>query len=124
MFFGLGLVVHALSLATFTGLGPALPPQALQSLALPYLLILSSATALLGILLLDIENRHNTEKALLLSEERYRAAYDSIPIAMVETDETGLILAFNRAAEEMYGCRAEDVVGTRDRKSTRLNSSH
>jgi PAS domain S-box-containing protein len=112
MFFGLGLVVHALSLATFTRLEPVLPPQALESLALPYLLILSSATALLGVLLLDTENRHNTEKALLLSEERYRAAYDSVPIAMVETDEKGTILAFNRVAEEMYGCRAEDVVGT------------
>ena len=41
----------------------------------------------------------------------FQSILDSVPDAMVVTDESGTILAFSRAAEQLFGYRAEDVIG-------------
>ena len=41
----------------------------------------------------------------------FQSILDSVPDAMIVTDESGTILAFSRAAEQLFGYRAEDVIG-------------
>ncbi|HBT36954.1 MAG TPA: PAS domain-containing sensor histidine kinase, partial [Hyphomonas sp.] len=36
----------------------------------------------------------------------------SVPDAMIVIDDTGIIMAFSRAAENLFGYKSEDVVGT------------
>ena len=47
-------------------------------LVLPFVLILTPATAILGFLLLDTERRIETERSLAISEERIRAIADKV----------------------------------------------
>lgn len=61
------------------------------------------AVRLLGINF-DISDRKNTEKALLQSEERFRAAFQQDnSVKMIINPEDGRILEANRAAERFYG---------------------
>lgn len=41
----------------------------------------------------------------------FQSILDSVPDAMVVTDESGTILAFSRAAEQLFGYRGEEVIG-------------
>lgn len=41
----------------------------------------------------------------------FQSILDSVPDAMVVTDESGTILAFSRAAEKLFGYRGEEVIG-------------
>lgn len=42
---------------------------------------------------------------------RFKAHLASTPLAVLDLDENGLILAFNRAAEELFGYQAGEVLG-------------
>lgn len=51
----------------------------------------------------------------MAEESRFQAAvFDSSHIALLTTDASGLITAFNRGAENLLGYRAVDVIGTVD----------
>ena len=50
-------------------------------------------------------------KEILRGEERYRAVVDTAVDAIVLADQRGKILSFNRAAEEIFGYSAAEVVG-------------
>lgn len=41
----------------------------------------------------------------------FQSILDSVPDAMVVTDESGTILAFSRVAEQLFGYRGEEVIG-------------
>ena len=41
----------------------------------------------------------------------FQSILDSVPDAMIVTDESGTILAFSRAAEQLFGYRGEEVIG-------------
>ncbi|MFX9665305.1 hypothetical protein ABTO78_21840, partial [Acinetobacter baumannii] len=69
-FLGLGVVVHVVALLFFLGLPGDTAKRVFETLALPYLLTLAPATALLGMLLLDLDERQRTGKALRDSEAR------------------------------------------------------
>ena len=59
----------------------------------------------------NITSRKNAELALEASEALQRNILDSSPYCIVAVDADGLVTVFNRAAEQMLGYRAEDVVG-------------
>ena len=83
-----GLLVHLVSLALFQGLGPA-AAYLNRTLALPYLLVFSSATALLGWLLQDIDARLSTEQALADSAARLQAIVAAAPDLLMLLDSEG-----------------------------------
>ena len=60
----------------------------------------------------EIRNRHNAEKILLESEEKYRAIFEnnSAATAIIETDTT--VSMVNEAYCQMSGFTAEEVIGT------------
>ncbi len=55
--------------------------------------------------------RHNMEKRLRESEERYRALVDQVPGAVYEIDEHGLITFVSAAIEEMTGFSPSEMRG-------------
>ncbi|HEX7795870.1 MAG TPA: PAS domain S-box protein [Vicinamibacterales bacterium] len=52
-----------------------------------------------------------TDKALLVSEERWRSVIDSAVDGIVVIDSHGIIEVFNRSAERMFGYTAAEIVG-------------
>jgi diguanylate cyclase (GGDEF)-like protein/PAS domain S-box-containing protein len=62
----------------------------------------------------DISQRKCAEKAMQLSEERLRLAFDNIPDAVILYDTKLAIQAINATAAEMAGQAAEELVGKRD----------
>lgn len=66
-----GFIVHAVAVLLFATFPTRLAHEVMSTIALPYLLIFTPATAFLGLLLQDIEDRRKTELALRQSDARY-----------------------------------------------------
>src|SRR4051812_22642062 len=58
-----------------------------------------------------VESRRAAEAALRESEERFRALFESSPDACKFVTSDGVFIDINRAAEEMFGYRRDEVVG-------------
>lgn len=61
--------------------------------------------------------KHEAEKSLRESEERYRALVETATDSIITVDAGGVILSCNAATERMFGYRREDLLG---RKVTML----
>ena len=59
----------------------------------------------------DDNNLERTEEALAASKAQMGALLDAAVDAIMSMDERGAILAFNPAAERMFGYAAEEVIG-------------
>jgi PAS domain S-box-containing protein len=59
----------------------------------------------------DISDRRRLEKELADSEQRYRAIFDHAGDAIVVYDMNWAIAGWNQQAEEMFGYKAEEVLG-------------
>lgn len=59
----------------------------------------------------DLAERHAESEWL---SARLAGLLDAAPVGIVETDASGRILRWNRAAERIYGWRAEEVLGRPD----------
>ncbi|RLA85871.1 MAG: PAS domain-containing sensor histidine kinase [Deltaproteobacteria bacterium] len=59
----------------------------------------------------DITQRKRLEEELKASNEFLKGIIESSPYGIIATDMKGNILIFNRAAEELLGYRAEEVIG-------------
>ncbi|MBL8469793.1 EAL domain-containing protein [Methyloversatilis discipulorum] len=110
-FFGLGVVVHVVALLFFLGLPGDSVKRVFEVLALPYLLTLAPATALLGMLLLDLDERQRTGKALRASEARMRAITEAVPDVLMVLDEDGRYLKIRAPDEKLLVADAESLNG-------------
>jgi PAS domain S-box-containing protein len=72
----------------------------------------SEAYAICGIST-DISERKRSERDLLDSKERFRQILDGANEAFISIDETGEVVAWNRAAEETFGWPAATAIGRR-----------
>jgi PAS domain S-box-containing protein len=61
--------------------------------------------------LTDISDRKAAESALQASEERLRAILSTASDAIITIDHHGIIQSVNRAAEKMFGYKADEMVG-------------
>jgi PAS domain S-box-containing protein len=59
----------------------------------------------------EIMRSKQAEKALGESEDRYHHILDSIPCAILRTNQQGKIIFWNQRAEEIFGRRASEMVG-------------
>jgi len=88
-----GLLLHLGVLALVALMAPGdLGPAAVREIAVPVLLALPLATAILGVLLKDLLERDQIEQALRLSEARLRAIGQAIPDPLLVVDEDGRCL--------------------------------
>ena len=62
-------------------------------------------------IILDVTEREEREGALRAREAQLRSILETVPDAMIVIDEQGTVLEFSKAAEDMWGYRAADVVG-------------
>lgn len=59
----------------------------------------------------DVTERIRTERDAAQARAWTQSILDTAPDAIITVDESRRITAFNRAAEQMFGWRAEDVIG-------------
>ncbi len=64
-----------------------------------------------GVLIGELLREQDLAKALSGAHDRYHRTVDSLMDGIVAIDESQRILVFNKAAEHMFGRKAEDVLG-------------
>jgi PAS domain S-box-containing protein len=62
----------------------------------------------------DITERRKMEAALHASEKMQKAIIDHLPDATLAIDRNGVVIAWNRAMEELTGVAAKDMIGKGD----------
>ena len=87
-----GLLLHAGVVASLFLLPAPTVEPTVRQIALPLLLVLPSAVVVLGLLLSDMLNRAQVERAMHLSEARLRAITQAIPDLLLVIDEDGRYL--------------------------------
>lgn len=87
-----GFIIHLPVVAVQALLPSGLGLIAVKTVALPFLLTLPLATAVLGLLLNDLAERARTEQALQRSEARLRAITRAMPDLLMVLDEDGRYL--------------------------------
>ncbi|MGE4337568.1 MAG: EAL domain-containing protein [Pigmentiphaga sp.] len=88
---GFGVLVQLVSIALFTLLPEAIQQQIFPQVAVLYVLVLSPATVLLGLILCGHEDREHTTAALAASEAQLRAITAASPDTSLVIDEDGFI---------------------------------
>lgn len=78
-----GLLVHVGVVLWFFGLPPEIAMKAIRSAAPPFIAAFASATALLGMILLDVEKRLAIERALRESEANFRHMAEAAPVVLL-----------------------------------------
>ncbi|SDL79753.1 hybrid sensor histidine kinase/response regulator [Aliiruegeria lutimaris] len=76
----------------------------------------ASGTERILLTLDDLTERDRTRNAVQGRERRLNAIVRAIPEAVVSIDVQGTILTFNPAAEEIFGYKAEEIIGDTARK--------
>ncbi|MER2555044.1 MAG: EAL domain-containing protein [Thauera sp.] len=109
--FAFGVLTHLITLLL---LGQ-IPGQSLggvvATLGLPYLLIMGAGTALLGLLLLDLEGRLATQRALVASEARLRAITAAVPDLLFVVDEDGRFVEVVTRRDELLAVPSDALIG-------------
>lgn len=108
-----GLLVHVVSLLLFTLLPAEHLNRIVFELALPYLLVLTITTALLGAMLQAIEDHMRLERALATSESRLRAITHANPDLVMVLDEDGRYLEVISHNEKLLVVDAKTLLGKR-----------
>jgi diguanylate cyclase (GGDEF)-like protein/PAS domain S-box-containing protein len=106
-----GLLVHLIQVLGFAILPAEVFQTVMATVAVPLVLIFTPATALLGILLKDIENRFKTESALKRSELQLSGYLQNTPLAAISWDQDFHCTQWNKAAETMFGYTDKEAIG-------------
>lgn len=106
-----GLIVHVIEVVLFTQLPAVATSKVMERVALPLLLIFTPATAILGLLLKDLEQRLQTESDLRSSETRLSLHLQNTPLAAVTWDRDFRCVQWNRAAEQIFGYSQAEAIG-------------
>ncbi len=59
----------------------------------------------------DITDRKRAEDSLRESEERFRVAFENVPVGNIIINDKGIVETFNAAAENIFGYLADEVIG-------------
>jgi len=107
----LGFVVHASAGLLLNTLPFTASPGQWAQPTLPMVVVFSLATALLGLLLVDIENRVKAESALIESQILMSHHLENTPLAAITWDQEFRCTQWNKAAENIFGYSAAEALG-------------
>lgn len=108
-----GTLLHIVNLGWFLLLPTQHLQKLLDTLLWPYLFILGPSTALLALLLNDLQSQRHSKQALARSEALRRAITRASPDLLFVLDEDGRYLEVISPDERLLYARAEDIVGKR-----------
>lgn len=106
-----GALLHIVNLGWFLLLPAQHLQKLLDSLAWPYLFVLAPSTALLAMLLHDLEQQRHAKHALARSEALRRAITRASPDLLFVIDEDGRYIEVISPEERLLYARADDLVG-------------
>ena len=107
----LGFVVHASAGLLSMQLPNGLMPSQWSHLTLQMILVFSIATSILGLLLIDIDNRVKAESALIENQALLSHHLHNTPLAAITWDENFRCTQWNKAAENIFGYTAAEALG-------------
>jgi len=107
----LGVITHCILLMWFITLPRDTFVLMMRTAALPYLLIFSLATMLIGIFMESQEQRLKTEKQLAESERRYRELVTNLHEGICLVDEDRKAAYVNPSMAKMLGYEREEMLG-------------
>lgn len=108
-----GLLLHVVCLGWFLLLPLQHLQKLLETVAIPYLLVLTPSTALLALLLNDLQMQRRARQALVHSEALRRAITRASPDLLFVMDEDGRYLEVISPAEELLYAPVEKTIGKR-----------
>jgi len=108
-----GTLLHIACLGWFLLLPTQHLYKLLDTLAWPYLFVLGPSTALLALLLHDLEDQRRARQALARSEAMRRAITRASPDLLLVLDEDGRYLEVISPEERLLYAPAEDTLGKR-----------
>ncbi len=111
--FAFGVAVHALSMVLIAQIPEQSMAQVYAALGLPYLLIMGTATVLLGLLLQDLETRQHNERILRERTARLRAIAGAVPDILFVLDEDGCCLEVMTHDQRLLYREPASVLGRR-----------
>jgi len=106
-----GLLVHVVEVLLFTQLPAEIVDRVMATVAFPLIITFTPATAFLGMLLKDIEDRVKTEYALKESEGRLSHHLQNTPLAAISWDKNFKVTQWNKTAEKIFGYLADEAMG-------------
>lgn len=106
-----GFIVHIVEVLLFTQLPEPVVEKVMNSVALPLILTFTPATAFLGMLLKDIENRIKIESALEESETQLSLHLQNTPLAAISWDTDFRCTQWNNSAEKIFGYSKDEALG-------------
>lgn len=106
-----GVLLHIAQILTFLVLPSDVLEKVMATVAIPLLIAFAPATALLGMLLQDTQNRFKTEAALRKSELQLSGYLQNTPLAAISWDASFHCIQWNKAAENMFGYSASEALG-------------
>ena len=107
----LGFVVHAIAGLLLNTLPFTASAGQWAQPTLSMVVVFSLATALLGLLLVDIENRVKAESALIESQALMSHHLENTPLAAINWDQEFRCTQWNKAAENIFGYSAAEALG-------------
>ncbi|MEK9804221.1 MAG: diguanylate cyclase [Curvibacter sp.] len=108
-----GTLLHIICLGWFLLLPTQHLYKLLDTLLWPYLFVLGPSTALLALLLQDLEEQRHARQALARSEALRRAVTRASPDLLLVLDEDGRYLQVSTPEERLLYARTEDILGKR-----------
>jgi diguanylate cyclase (GGDEF)-like protein/PAS domain S-box-containing protein len=110
-FLALGFVVHACAGLLLNSFPAGASTGQWARLSLPMVTVYSMATALLGLLLIDIEQRVKAEAALIESQALMSHHLENTPLAAITWDQDFRCTQWNKAAENIFGYSSAEAIG-------------
>lgn len=106
-----GFLVHAVAGLLFLALPADVVTYVMTTVTPPFVMVLTPATALLGLLMRDVQDRARMEQSLLEREQLYHSIITTAHDGFWLLDSGPRVMEVNDAYLRMTGWRREDVIG-------------
>ena len=106
-----GFSIHAVLILWFFTFPMDLALKIIQSIAIPYLVVFTITTMLMGLFILSQQQRITIERRLAESEKKYRELVDMMLEGIWMADKDGITTFVNPAIAAMLGYEPHEMIG-------------